>query len=622
MKRETVHLLLVDDSESYAAQLSDCLEAKNIRAEVQLAPTLAEARRCLGRSAPDLIMAEWEVADGKALELFSAGLPCPLVVVTKHNSAPWAVASIKAGAWDYVVKSDDSLQAVPELVEKVVAEWDQAFYQPQEAPSLRRDGGMACGVERFQTFFETAAAGMVVVSLEGDFLQLNRALCRFIGYSADEMIKLKVADVTHPEDLAETEENYRLLRSGDVRSINCQKRFIRKDGSTVWGHVSVAAVLGASGRPQYYVGLVQDITESKRIQDLICESQQMLQLVLDYIPQYVFWKDVDSVFLGCNRNFAHIAGMKPQELIGKTDYDLPWHKEEADFYRECDRRVMAADQPELHIIEPQRQADGKEAWLDTNKIPLHDSQGNVVGILGTFEDITERKCAEEELRKTNRELDAFVYTVSHDLRTPLTPIIGYAEYLQEHCRQKLNESELCYLAKIESQARRMLAVMEDLLSLSRVGHVEPPKRAIDAGDVLDEVLLNMAEQIAETGVAVTRSAMPHLFIPPTLLSQLFDNLIGNALRYAGPEGGPIEVDCERKGELVQLAVRDHGPGIPETERGRIFELFYRCHSVAETVGTGVGLATVQKIARLYRGRAWVEETPGGGSTFIVQMHEP
>jgi PAS domain S-box-containing protein len=113
---------------------------------------------------------------------------------------------------------------------------------------------------------------------------------------------------------------------------------------------------------------------------------------MDNIPQHIFWKNRDSVYLGCNRNFAEDAGIgDPASIIGKTDYDLPWKREEADFFRDYDSRVMEADAPILHIIEPQLQADGKEAWLDTNKIPLHDAAGNVVGILGTYEDITERK---------------------------------------------------------------------------------------------------------------------------------------------------------------------------------------------------------------------------------------
>jgi two-component system, cell cycle sensor histidine kinase and response regulator CckA len=128
-------------------------------------------------------------------------------------------------------------------------------------------------------------------------------------------------------------------------------------------------------------------------------AEEMLQMVMDSIPQYIFWKNRHFVYLGCNRNFAQAAGVgEPEKIKGKTDYDLAWKKEEADFFRECDRRVMENDQPEYHIIEPQYQAGGKQAWLDTNKIPLHDSDGNVVGILGTYEDITERIKTEEALK--------------------------------------------------------------------------------------------------------------------------------------------------------------------------------------------------------------------------------
>ena len=137
----------------------------------------------------------------------------------------------------------------------------------------------------------------------------------------------------------------------------------------------------------------------QRVEDELQASKEMLQLVMDNIPQSIFWKDRNSVFLGCNRNFASEAGVNiPEEIIGKTDYDLAWKKEEADFYRECDHRIMENDQPEYHIVEPQLQAGGRQAWLDTNKIPLHDPNGNVIGILGTYENITERVKTQESLR--------------------------------------------------------------------------------------------------------------------------------------------------------------------------------------------------------------------------------
>ncbi len=162
---------------------------------------------------------------------------------------------------------------------------------------------------------------------------------------------------------------------------------------------------------------VVDVSDRKQIELALRGSEQMLQSVIDNIPQFIFWKDRNFVYLGCNCNFAQAAGAgAPENIIGKTDYELPWQKEEADFFRECDRRVMETDTPEYRIIEPLLHADGKQTWLETNKVPLHDLGGNVVGILGTFEDITSRKQAEIDLQQAHDELETRVEERTAELR--------------------------------------------------------------------------------------------------------------------------------------------------------------------------------------------------------------
>jgi signal transduction histidine kinase len=233
--------------------------------------------------------------------------------------------------------------------------------------------------------------------------------------------------------------------------------------------------------------------------------------------------------------------------------------------------------------------------------------------------ITERRRAEEQLRESNRELEAFVYTASHDLRSPLTPILAYTELLRDIYGERLDSQAIEFLNEIERQGYRMLNLLEDLLGLARAGHMEPPPAPVDVRQIVQEVVRE--QSAANPALPITPPPEPLLvrFIPESAMVQIFSNLIGNARRYAGNGNAPIEVGAQRSGERVLFSVCDHGPGIPESERSRIFETFYRGSTAAGVVGSGIGLATVRKVARAYGGGAWVEETPGGGSTFWVEM---
>ena len=191
-------------------------------------------------------------------------------------------------------------------------------------------------------------------------------------------------------------------------------RIVLRNGALRWieGHGKV--ILSPSGEVVQWLGTVRDVTARKEAERKSRESERLFQLVMDNIPAFIFWKDRDSAYQGCNQNFAEVAGFNsPEELIGKTDYDSAWKKEEADFFREIDRRVMESDQAELNIIEPQLQASGKQAWLSTNKIPLHDETGQVIGILGMFTDITERIEAEEAQRKVIKENELLAAAVAN-----------------------------------------------------------------------------------------------------------------------------------------------------------------------------------------------------------------
>jgi PAS domain S-box-containing protein len=150
--------------------------------------------------------------------------------------------------------------------------------------------------------------------------------------------------------------------------------------------------------------LIIDVTESKETEEKLRTSQEMLRTVMNTIPEYVFWKDLDSVYLGCNDNFALVSGVEtPDNIVGKTDFDLAWLEVESKLYRALDKEVIKTDRPQMNIISPQLQADGREAWIEINVVPLHDDEDKVIGILGTYQDITEKRMAEENLRKSEEK---------------------------------------------------------------------------------------------------------------------------------------------------------------------------------------------------------------------------
>ena len=205
----------------------------------------------------------------------------------------------------------------------------------------------------------------------------------------------------HPADREYVDRQWTAALRGEPYDIEHR---IVVDGQLKWVRERAELEFDEAGTLLGGFGTVQDITERKRAEEALRASQSMLQSVMENVPQGIFWKDRHSTYLGCNHVFAQAAGLASAgDIVGKTDYDLPWSPEQTVSFREYDRRIMENDTPEYHIIEQQREVGGRLAWVETNKVPLHDAQGHVIGILGTSEDITERKQAEEALRESEEK---------------------------------------------------------------------------------------------------------------------------------------------------------------------------------------------------------------------------
>jgi signal transduction histidine kinase len=238
------------------------------------------------------------------------------------------------------------------------------------------------------------------------------------------------------------------------------------------------------------------------------------------------------------------------------------------------------------------------------------------------QELEQRRQTEQQLRAANHELDTFVRTAAHDLRAPLTVFISGTELARRQLGDKAPEPILQLLNDMEAKGWQMASLLEDLLQLARIGRIDQPAEKVCPASIVTRTIADLKEQIAAAGTRVETEPLPDLQGHPSLIYQLFSNLIGNAVRYAGGPESPITVGGQRTQEWVRFFVRDHGPGIPIHERENLGEVFFRGENSQDHSGTGIGLAIVQKIVRHYRGRFWVEDTPGGGATFWVEIQEP
>lgn len=254
---------------------------------------------------------------------------------------------------------------------------------------------------------KSISESVCITDMEGNITFVNKSLCNSYGYNEDEIIGKNISILRSAENNDEmlTKILPATLRGGWNGEIVSK----RKDGSEFLTSISTSVIRNDKGDPIALTTVALDITDRKNAENELRQSKQMLQLILDNIPQRIFWKDLNSTYLGCNKTFADDANLStPEEIIGLTDYDMPWKSTEADFYRSIDAKVMRNDQPVYHLTEPQTHLNGEISWLETNKIPLHDESGFVVGILGTYEDITERKKSEEALKESEERFRSLI----------------------------------------------------------------------------------------------------------------------------------------------------------------------------------------------------------------------
>ncbi len=415
------------------------------------------------------------------------------------------------------------------------------------------------------------------------------------------------------------------LRTGEPYSF--ESRFLsRSDGKLRWHLVRGMPVKNSHGEVLKWLGTSTDIDEQKRATEALRLSEWRLRFTLDAANLGSWELDLRSLHANCSPRHAAIFGYDnptlgwtyPQFLMRV----IPDDRDDVDRRFQKSRRDGGEWNFECRI---RRASDGATRWIWAYGKAIPDAFGTPSLMLGLVGDITERKKAEsalaqanEDLKRANADLEQFGYSASHDLQEPLRAVTIYSELLSKRYGEKLDGQALEILGYLKGGASRMEMLVRDLLAYTQVKDVEEPEES-DATQVMVDILANLAKAIAESSAQITHGPLPPVKVHKVHLQQLFQNLIGNALKYRSEKQPFIHVAAEKRGTHWLFSVIDNGIGIDSQYKERIFGLFKRLHSGDEYSGTGIGLAICKRIVERYGGRIWVESVPGEGSAFYFTL---
>jgi len=355
------------------------------------------------------------------------------------------------------------------------------------------------------------------------------------------------------------------------------------------------------------------------------ESQAMLALVLDTIPQSVFWKDLKGCYLGCNRSFAASAGFKePSQILGKTDFDLPWSHEEAEAYREDDRVVLESGRPKLHIVEPLHQADGSCLQIETSKAPLLDGNGEPFAVLGIYQDITEAKRSEEERESLQLQLQQvqkmeslgnLAGGVAHDMNNVLGAILGLATANVE-THPVGSPSRLAFETIIKA-AERGSKMVKSLLSFARQTTAE--ERQLDLNRIIqEEVSLLERTTLAKVHIRMELAEdLRPILGDESALTHALMNLCVNAVDAMAEHGTLTLRTLNRDDQWMEVHVEDTGTGMPKEILDRAMDPFFTTKDVGK--GTGLGLSMVYSAVKAHHGHIEIQSEPGHGTHVTMRF---
>ena len=464
---------------------------------------------------------------------------------------------------------------------------------------------------------------MLLAAADETILDANPEACALLERTREELVLAGRGVVFDPSDsrLGPTLEERR--KTGRFKG---ELRLLRRDGEPFAAEVSFATYGGELGDKKIVI-VFRDVTERREAERELREAEARFRKLVERIPAVTYIEDVDEGELSTSLLYVSpqietMFGYSPDEWMATPELFVRLlHPEDRERVLAEDKRTEATGEP-FRMEYRQFTRDGRVVWIRDEAVLVRDEDGKPLYWLGVQLDVTERKRTEkelaelvEELRRSNAELEQFAYVASHDLQEPLRMMASYTQLLARRYKGNLGDDADEFIGHVVDGAHRMQAVINDLLQYSRVGKRGGSLTPTDAEAAFEAARANLRAAIGESGAQVTSEGLPTVMGDRTQLVQLFQNLIGNAIKFRSEDPPRVHVEAERRDGEWLFAVRDNGIGIEPQYAGRIFMIFQRLHSRTEYPGTGIGLAICKKIVERHGGELWVESVPGEGSTF-------
>ncbi|HEY3823855.1 MAG TPA: PAS domain S-box protein [Bryobacteraceae bacterium] len=466
---------------------------------------------------------------------------------------------------------------------------------------------------------DSSEDAIISKDLNGIITSWNKSAERVFGYTAAESIGQSVTMLIPFDRLDEEPKILARLRRGErVEHFETVRR--RKDGALIDISLTISPVRDSKGGIVGASKIARDISESKRTRAALVASEARFRQLADSMPQIVWTARPDGYIDYYNERWYEYTGFS-RDAFGDASWEAGLHPEDVQRTHETYYAAINSGQP-YNIEYRLRERNQKPwRWFVGRAVPVRDEAGRIVKWFGTCTDIDEQKRAQDELRRANEDLEQFAFSAGHDLQEPLRTVKIYSELLMSRHADAVGDEAGKFIAFVRSGATRMEMLVRDLLAYTQVMKKDNPgDETADANDALSGALANLTGAIAESGAQISADPLPTLHMNGMHLQQLFQNLIGNAVKYRSPQRQTVvHVAVERRNGYWIFTVSDNGIGIDPEYKENIFGLFKRLHSASEYSGTGIGLAICQRIVDRYLGRIWVESKPGHGSDFRFRL---